>query len=80
VLSDIRIIAMGAETSDDPQEGKVNEKAKTATFEVTPRQAEELVHRSRQKIHLSRVAHATLPRSRRCQGVERVNLLNASVH
>ena len=36
VLSDIRIIAMGAETSDDPEEGKANEKAKTATLEVTP--------------------------------------------
>jgi pilus assembly protein CpaB len=42
VLSDIRIIAMGVETSDDPREGEANEKAKTATFEVTPRQAEEV--------------------------------------
>jgi pilus assembly protein CpaB len=42
VLSDIRVIAMGAETSDDPQEGEANEKAKTATLEVTPRQAEEV--------------------------------------
>jgi pilus assembly protein CpaB len=42
VLNDIRIIAMGAETSDDPQEGQANEKAKTATLEVTPRQAEEV--------------------------------------
>jgi pilus assembly protein CpaB len=40
VLSNIRIIAMGTETSDDPQAGKANEKAKTATFEVTPHQAE----------------------------------------
>jgi pilus assembly protein CpaB len=42
VLNDIRIIAMGTDTSDDPREGRANEKAKTATFEVTPRQAEEV--------------------------------------
>ena len=42
VLSDIRIIAMGVETGDDPREGESNEKAKTATLEVTPRQAEEV--------------------------------------
>ena len=42
VLSDIRIIAMGVDTSDDPREGEANEKAKTATLEVTPRQAEEV--------------------------------------
>jgi pilus assembly protein CpaB len=42
VLSDIRIIAMGSDTSDDPVEGQSNERAKTATFEVTPRQAEEV--------------------------------------
>jgi pilus assembly protein CpaB len=42
VLRDVRIIAMGADTSDDPREGEANEKAKTATFEVTPRQAEEV--------------------------------------
>ena len=42
VLSDIRVIAMGADTSDDPREGEANEKAKTATLEVTPRQAEEV--------------------------------------
>lgn len=42
VLSDIRIIAMGADTSDDPRDGEANEKAKTATLEVTPRQAEEV--------------------------------------
>jgi pilus assembly protein CpaB len=42
VLSDIRIIAMGADTSDDPEEGHANEKAKTATFEVTPAQAEKV--------------------------------------
>ena len=40
VLEDIRIIAMGAETRDRPEEGKSNDKAKTATFEVTPQQAE----------------------------------------
>jgi pilus assembly protein CpaB len=40
VLEDIRIIAMGADTSDQPEDGKANEKAKTATLEVTPRQAE----------------------------------------
>ena len=40
VLENIRIIAMGTETGDDPKEGKSHEKAKTATFEVTPRQAE----------------------------------------
>jgi pilus assembly protein CpaB len=42
VLTDIRIIAMGTYTSDDPREGEANDKAKTATFEVTPRQAEEV--------------------------------------
>lgn len=42
VLSNIRIIAMGVETRDDPRQGEANEKAKTATFEVTPRQAEEV--------------------------------------
>jgi pilus assembly protein CpaB len=42
VLSDIRIIAMGTETKDDPEEGKANEKAKTATLEVTPAQAEKV--------------------------------------
>jgi pilus assembly protein CpaB len=42
VLSDIRIIAMGADTSDDPEEGEANEKAKTATFEVTPTQAQKV--------------------------------------
>ncbi len=40
VLKDIRIIAMGATTSDLAESGKANEKAKTATFEVTPQQAE----------------------------------------
>jgi pilus assembly protein CpaB len=33
---------MGVDTSDDPREGEANEKAKTATLEVTPRQAEEV--------------------------------------
>jgi pilus assembly protein CpaB len=42
VLSDIRIIAMGSDTRDDPAEGQSNERAKTATFEVTPRQAEQV--------------------------------------
>jgi pilus assembly protein CpaB len=42
VLNNIRIIAMGTDTSDDPREGKANEKAKTATFEVTPQQAEKV--------------------------------------
>jgi pilus assembly protein CpaB len=40
VLKNIRIIAMGVETGDDAEAGKNNEKAKTATFEVTPGQAE----------------------------------------
>jgi pilus assembly protein CpaB len=39
-LSNIRIIAMGASTSDAAQEGKSHPKARTATLEVTPRQAE----------------------------------------
>ena len=42
VLSDIRIIAMGSDTKDDPKEGQSNERAKTATFEVTPQQAEQV--------------------------------------
>ena len=40
VLKNIRIIAMGAETGDDAEPGRNNEKARTATFEVTPGQAE----------------------------------------
>ncbi|HSA79193.1 MAG TPA: Flp pilus assembly protein CpaB [Geminicoccaceae bacterium] len=40
VLKNVRIIAMGVETGDDAAAGKNNEKAKTATFEVTPAQAE----------------------------------------
>ena len=40
VLPNIRIIAMGVETGDDPQREKHHEKARTATLEVTPRQAE----------------------------------------
>jgi pilus assembly protein CpaB len=43
VLKNIRIIAMGAEVSDAAEPGKANEKAKTATFEVTPQQAESVV-------------------------------------
>jgi pilus assembly protein CpaB len=42
VLSNIRIIAMGVDTSDDPEEGEANERAKTATFEVTPAQAQQV--------------------------------------
>jgi pilus assembly protein CpaB len=42
VLQDIRIIAMGTATSDEPDEGKNFEKAKTATFEVEPRVAEKI--------------------------------------
>jgi pilus assembly protein CpaB len=42
VLHDIRIIAMGSETSDEMGEGKNHEKAKTATFEVDPRVAEKV--------------------------------------
>ena len=40
VLKNIRIIAMGVETGDDAEAGKNNERAKTATLEVTPGQAE----------------------------------------
>jgi len=40
VLKNIRIIAMGVETGDDAEEGQANDKAKTATLEVTPSQAE----------------------------------------
>ncbi len=40
VLPNIRIIAMGASTGDDPKKGKNHEKARTATVEVSPRQAE----------------------------------------
>lgn len=40
VLPDLRIIAMGVEVGDDPKKGKHHEKARTATLEVTPRQAE----------------------------------------
>lgn len=42
VLNDIRVIAMGVATNDEPSEGDSNEKARTATLEVTPRQAEEV--------------------------------------
>ena len=42
VLRDIRIIAMGVETSDVAGEEKNYEKAKTATFEVDPRVAEKI--------------------------------------
>jgi pilus assembly protein CpaB len=40
VLKNLRIIAMGADLSDNAEPGKANERAKTATFEVTPQQAE----------------------------------------
>ncbi len=40
VLPNIRIIAMGVSTGDDPKEGRNHEKARTATLEVSPRQAE----------------------------------------
>ena len=40
VLPNIRIIAMGVETGDDPKKGQHHEKARTATLEVTPREAE----------------------------------------
>ncbi len=40
VLSNIRIIAMGVETGDVAKDGKNHEKARTATVEVTPSQAE----------------------------------------
>jgi pilus assembly protein CpaB len=42
VLRDIRIIAMGSETSDDAGEDKNYENARTATFEVDPRVAEKV--------------------------------------
>lgn len=42
VLRDMRVIAMGSDTSDDPEEGTAHEKARTATLEVTPRQAEKV--------------------------------------
>lgn len=42
VLRDIRIIAMGAATSDEVGGEKNHEKAKTATFEVDPRVAEKV--------------------------------------
>jgi pilus assembly protein CpaB len=42
VLRDIRIIAMGTETSDETGEEKSHENAKTATFEVDPRVAEKV--------------------------------------
>ncbi|MGH6945300.1 MAG: Flp pilus assembly protein CpaB [Geminicoccaceae bacterium] len=42
VLHDIRIIAMGADISDSRAPGEANARAKTATFEVTPVQAEKV--------------------------------------
>ena len=40
VLSNIRVIAMGVDTSDQAKDGANHVKARTATVEVTPRQAE----------------------------------------
>ncbi|MGI9451899.1 MAG: Flp pilus assembly protein CpaB [Geminicoccaceae bacterium] len=40
VLSNIRVIAMGVATSDQTKDGANHAKARTATVEVTPRQAE----------------------------------------
>jgi pilus assembly protein CpaB len=42
VLNDIRVIAMGVATDDNAEEGQSNDSARTATLEVTPRQAEEV--------------------------------------
>jgi pilus assembly protein CpaB len=42
VLSDIRVLAMGVAIDDDPEAGETNDRARTATLEVTPRQAEEV--------------------------------------
>lgn len=42
VLQDMRVLAMGSETSDEAEEGTAHEKARTATLEVTPRQAEKV--------------------------------------
>jgi pilus assembly protein CpaB len=42
VLENLRIIAMGADTGDDPAQGKSHPGARTATIEVTPKQAEEV--------------------------------------
>lgn len=42
VLSDIRVLAMGVATDDAPEAGETNDRARTATLEVTPRQAEEV--------------------------------------
>ena len=42
VLHDIRIIAMGTDTSDELGDGKNHEGARTATFEVDPRVAEKV--------------------------------------
>jgi pilus assembly protein CpaB len=41
VITDLRVLAMGAAT-DDVNETQTHERAKTATLEVTPRQAEEV--------------------------------------
>lgn len=41
-LRDMRVIAMGNQVSDEPKEGASHEKARTATLEVTPVQAEKV--------------------------------------
>jgi pilus assembly protein CpaB len=38
----MRVIAMGDQTGDEPKPGQSNEKARTATLEVTPVQAEQV--------------------------------------
>ena len=42
VLENLRIIAIGADMRDDPAQGKSHQGARTATLEVTPKQAEEV--------------------------------------
>jgi pilus assembly protein CpaB len=42
VLRNMRVIAMGDQTNDEPKEGQSHEKARTATLEVTPVQAEQV--------------------------------------
>jgi hypothetical protein len=66
-------LVVAIETADGEQERLVIDKRSLDGGDT-------LVHRSRQKIHPSLAPPATLPRFRRCQGAEKVNLLNASVH
>jgi pilus assembly protein CpaB len=42
VLRNMRVIAMGDQTGDEPKQGQSHEGARTATLEVTPVQAEEV--------------------------------------